>query len=149
MLKSKGILSVEPHKGRIVLDVAPDFVRYYAYFLRKKYWAYINTPLHGSHITVGNTKYHQNINWNKAVHCDGHEIEFKYDPYIIEGGYTKGFIMYYVRVFSEELERLKKKLRIIENESYRGLHLTIGNINKGKSEYRLYWPEMISIENKN
>jgi hypothetical protein len=145
MLSATGTLTVEPHKGRIVLDVSPDFVDYYGWHIRKKYWCYVNTPLHGSHITLVTPKFHKNINWDKAIHWDKKVVDFDYDPYIIEGGYTKGFIMYYLKVYSEELERMKEKLRIVENDGYKGLHLTLGSLNKSGTKPRLYWPEMIKI----
>jgi hypothetical protein len=146
MLSATGTLTVEPHKGRIVLDVSPDFVAYYAYFITRRYWVHVNTPLHGSHITLATPKFHKNINWDKAIHWDKKVIDFQYDPYIIEGGYTKGFIMYYLKVYSEELERMKEKLRIVENDSYKGLHLTLGSLAKGNNKIKLYWPDTITIK---
>jgi hypothetical protein len=145
MLKSSGTITVEPHKGRIVLDVSPDFVSYYSWHISRRYWVHVNTPLYDSHITIANPKFHKDVNWDKAVHWDKKVIEFEYDPYIIEGGYTKGFIMYYLKVYSDEIERMKEKLRIIENDRYRGLHITLGNIDKGGKKPRLYWPETITI----
>lgn len=143
MLTTRGIISVEPRKGRIVLDVSPDFVKLYYWFISTKYWIRMNTPLHGSHVTIFNEKLHSKVDWKKAMSYDKKEIDFQYDPYIIEGGYTKGFIMYYIKVFSEELDQMKKKLGIIDGEKYRGLHITIAN-SKQNSVFP-DWPKMIEI----
>lgn len=144
MLKAKGLLSVEPHKGRIVLNVSDDFVRLYLWFIKKHFWYQLGTSAHGAHITLTNSKLHSNVNWKKAVYHDKREFEFEYDENMIQGGYTKGFIMFYMRVFSEELEKLKRKFRIIDGSGYRGLHITIAN---GKNtNLRAYWPGMIEIK---
>lgn len=143
MLKAIGTLSVEPHKGRIVLNVDDDFVRLYYWFIRKHYWIRMNTPFHGAHITVYNTKFHKAVNWQKAMWYDKKKIEFEYSEYLVEGGYRKGFLMYYVKVFSEELDQIKKKLGIQDGEYYRGLHLTIAN-SKNDSVFP-DWPDMIEL----
>ncbi len=143
MLKSKGILSVEPHKGRIVLDVSNDFIQYYKWHICKRYWIDLNTPMHGAHVTVFNEKFHTKPNWKKALEYHGKTIEFDYDENIIEGGYTKGFIMYYIKVFSSELDDMKRKLQIIDGERYRGLHITLAN--SKNNSIKASWPKMITI----
>lgn len=146
MVKAKGTLSVEPHKGRIVVNLSPDFVRYYNSFITKEYWITLGTPMHGSHITVANTTFHKNINWKKALNYHGEVIEFDYDVDMIRGGYTKGFIMFYMKVFSDRIEEIKEKLRIVENERFRGTHVTIAN---GKNtNLQPWWPKMIEINSK-
>jgi len=144
MLQAMGKISVEPNRGRIVLDVSPDFVKLYKYFIEKHYWIRMGSPLHGSHITIFSQKHHAKVNWGKAVWYDKKIIEFTYDPYIIEGGYRKGFLMYYLKVFSAEIDQMKKKLGIVDGEAYRGLHLTISN-GKNNSVFP-DWPKMIEIK---
>jgi hypothetical protein len=144
MLTAKGTISVEPHKGRIVLDVSPDFVKLYYWFITKHYWIRMGTPMHGSHITIFSQKHHAKVNWGKAMSYHKQEVEFKYDPYLIEGGYRKGFLMYYLRVFSSEIDQMKKKLGIVDGENYRGLHLTVANGKNGSVFPD--WPKMIEIK---
>lgn len=143
MVKAKGILSVEPHKGRIVINLGPDFVKYYSWFITKEYWIHLGLPMHGSHITVANTVFHKNINWKKALTYHGKEVEFEYDVDMIRGGFNKGFIMFYMKVYSDFVDDLKSKLKIVENANFRGTHVTIGN-SKG-TNLRMYWPEMIEV----
>ena len=70
-------------------------------------------------------------------------FDFNYDVNIREGGYTKGFIMYYMMVWSCALDDLKHQLKIKEGPRYKGLHLTIGN---GKNNNIFPdWPRMIEI----
>lgn len=145
MLKAKGTLSVEPHKGRIVLNVSSDFVHYYASFLVKRYWIIMNTPLHGSHITIYSEKHHKTVNWKRAMSYHKQEIEFEYDENMVEGGFTKGFIMFYMRIFSDTLEQIKKDLKIQDNSNYKGLHLTIASAGKSGAKIVNWWPQTLTI----
>ena len=143
MIKATGVISVEPHKGRIVLNMSPDFINLYYYFICSRYWIRMGKPLHGSHVTIFNEKIHKKVNWEKAVHYDKQLVEFEYDPYIIEGGYRKGFIMYYLKVYSHEIDQMKKKLGINDGGNFRGLHVTICN---GKFNGVFPdWPRMIEL----
>lgn len=143
MLQAMGKISVEPHRGRIVLDVSPDFVKLYYWFITTHYWIRMGTPMHGSHVTIFSEKHHSKVDWSKAVWYDKKEIEFEYDPYLIEGGYRKGFLMYYLKVFSAEIDQMKKRLGIVDGEAYRGLHLTVANGKNGSVFPD--WPKMIEV----
>ena len=145
MLKAKGTIKVESKKSRIVVETGSDILDYYGWFVSREYWIKLQKPLHDAHITVAFHKYHKDVDWKKAEYYDGEEIEFEYDPYLVRGGYTKGFIMFYLKVYSVELDKMKKELNIVDSEGYRGLHLTIGNTLKSGSKPLLYWPEMITI----
>lgn len=143
MLTTHGILSVQPHKGRIVVDVSNDFVQYYNWFITKKYWIKFAAPMYGAHITVANTTFHDRINWQKALFSNNKPIEFQYDEYIVRGGQRKGYDVFFVRVYSEELVELKKKWGVVEKANYQGLHLTIAN---SKGSLPDYWPKMIELK---
>ncbi len=143
MIKASGIMSVEPQKGRMVLNVSDDLIKLYYWFINRKYWIRMNTPLHGAHITLYSAKFNKKVNWEKAVYYDKKVIEFEYDEYIIEGGYTKGFLMYYLRVHSDELVRIKKKVGIQDGPYFKGEHLTICN-SKQNSVFP-DWPKMIEV----
>jgi hypothetical protein len=41
---------------------------------------------------------------------------------------------------------MKKDLNIMENDGYRGLHITIGSSGKSGTKHVLYWPKMITIK---
>ena len=142
---SVGVVKVEPSMGRMVVELTPDILDYYGWFLTKQYWIKLHKPLYGSHITIASSKHHKDIPWDEAIKYEGELVEFQYDVDIIRGGNTKGFIMFYMKVFSERLETIKKELNIIESPTYKGLHLTLGTVDKGQSKARLYWPEMITI----
>lgn len=144
MLKAKGIVKVEKGKSRIVVDLSLDIVRYYNWFISKEYWIRMQTPMHGAHITVANTKFHENIDWDAAQKYHNTQIEFEYDPNMVRGGYTKGFIMFYLRVFSKAIENMKKEMGIVEGQNYKGLHLTLANSKNGG--ILLDWPKMIEIK---
>jgi hypothetical protein len=143
MLKAMGTISVDASRSRIVVDVSQDMVDYYDWFIQKHYWIQLQKPLHGAHITITNSKFHKDVRWDLAKDYHGKPIEFEYDPYLIQGGFTKGFIMFYLKVFSDEIDQMKQELGIREREGYRGLHLTISN---GKGGVRPYWPKMIEVK---
>jgi hypothetical protein len=147
MLKASGVINVQPHKGRMVLDVSQDLVELYYWFIQRKYWIRMNRPMHGAHITLYSQKFNKKINWEKAMYYRGKTIEFDYDENIVEGGYTKGFLMYYLRVYSQELDKIKKKVEVVDGERFKGIHLTIAN-GKFNSAYPS-WPKTIEIREKN
>lgn len=146
MLSAIGKITVQPKKKRIVLDVSPDFIRLYYWFITKHYWIRMGTPLHGSHITIYSEKHHQgsDVDWKSAITYHGHDVEFQYDPYLIEGGYRKGFLMYYLKVVSPHIDAMKHKLGIVDGDAYKGLHLTVAN-SKGDNLFP-DWPKMIEIK---
>lgn len=146
MLKAQGIIKVE-HSQRMVLEVSEDFTKYYSWFVMQRYWVKVQQPLHKSHITLALPKFHDNVDWGRAMDYHDQVIEFEYDPYLIEGGFTKGFIMFYVKVYSADLEYIKKDIGVVEKDDYRGLHLTIGQIGKKGAKPTLHWPEMVTIKN--
>lgn len=145
MLKAKGTIKVESKKSRIVVETGSGIIDFYESLILKEYWIQLQKPLHGAHITITNPTHHKNVNWQRAEYYDGGEIEFEYDPYLIQGGYTKGFIMFYLKVYSEELDKMKKELNIVDSDSYRGLHITVANGKFGN--VHPWWPELITIKN--
>jgi len=143
LLESSGKVVVNKSKERIVLDTSPEILDYYHWFIRRRFWIELQKPLHGSHITISFHKYNKDIDWQRASYYDGETLPFKYDVEVVRGGYTKGFIMFYLKVYSEELDAFKRDVGIIDDFGYKGLHLTLGNT---KSGVRLWWPEMITID---
>lgn len=145
MLQAKGTIKVERVKSRIVVETGRGIIDYYDWFIRREYKLILQKPLHSAHVTLANPKIHKGVDWQRAEYYDGEKVQFEYDPYLIRGGYTKGFIMFYLKVYSEELDKIKKDLNIIENDKYRGLHLTVNN--SKNNNIRPWWPEMIEIKN--
>lgn len=146
MIRAKGKILVDAKENRIVVELNRDFVGYYIWFFKKHNWLNLHTPKHNGHITLANSKLHPKVNYKHASIFNGQTVNFSYDPSPICGGRSKGFTMYYLRVFSQELDILKKKLGVIDNSGYRGLHITLGNLNKNGQTPILYWPEMIEIK---
>ena len=146
MLKAKGTIKVESKKSRIVVETGSGILDLYGWFVSREYWIKLQKPLHDAHITVAFKKYHKDVDWEKAEYYDGEEIEFEYDPYLVRGGYIKGFIMFYLKVYSEAIDKMKKELNIVDSEGYRGLHITVGSSGKGKSNHIIFWPKMIEIK---
>lgn len=146
LIHASGTIKVEQNKGRIVVDLHPDILDYYGWFVAKAYWIKLHKPLHGAHITIASAKHHKTIDWQAAKKYHGQTVNFSYDPDMIRGGYTKGFIMFYMEVYSDTLDKIKDDVKVVENASYKGLHLTLGSGNKSGNKIRLYWPELITIK---
>jgi hypothetical protein len=146
VLETTGQIKVDQKQSRIVVELSADIIRYYSWFVSKEYWINLQSPKYGAHVTIGNEKIHKDIDWKKAIAYNGKKIKFQYDHYLIRGGYTKGFIMFYLKVYSEELDKMKKELKIIDNDGFRGLHITLGHSGKSDASHMLYWPKMIEIK---
>lgn len=144
MLQAKGTIKVERAKSRIVVETGRGIIDFYDWLVQREYWIQLQKPLHGAHITITNPRFHKGVDWQKAEYYDGEKVRFEYDPYLIRGGYAKGFIMFYLKVYSEELDKMKKDLNIFENDGYRGLHLTVNN--SKNNNVRPWWPELIEIK---
>ena len=107
MLEAQGIFRIDKPNGRIFLDVHYDFINYYNWFVTKEYWSKFHIPRHGSHITIGNTMFHDNMDWVKAKKIyDRRLIKFQYNPYIYIGGGSKGFTNFDIKVYSEEIDHI-------------------------------------------
>jgi hypothetical protein len=144
MRSGLGKLKVNMNPQRIVVELDSDFIRYYLWFIKREYWIDLHTPLYGAHITITNPKLHSNVNYNLAKKkYDGKVVSFKYDVNPVRGGLTKGFVMFYLRVFSDQIESIKNDLNVVEHDGYKGMHITLGTNKNGD---RLWWPELITIK---
>jgi len=147
MLQSEGIIQVDVERQRVVVNITYDFVQYYQWFLRREYWLHVDAPLFGSHITLASRKHHSDVNWAWAFkQYNNKHIKFEYSEDIYIGGRLKGFVMFYIKVFSSEIDEIKKDIGAIENSTFRGNHITIGNRGKSGAKIRPWWPELISLK---
>jgi hypothetical protein len=144
MLSGLGKIHVDQKAQRIVVNLSRDFIPYYLWFIKKEYWIDLQAPMHYGHITLANKKLYTGVDYQQAADSyHGQIVDFMYDVNAVRGGYTKGFVMFYLKVYSEELDDIKRKLNIVDRYDYRGLHITLGN---SKAGLRTYWPEMIEIK---
>jgi hypothetical protein len=93
MIKSYGTLKFDFGK-RIAVELDDDFIKYYNWFITRRYWVKIPIPLHMAHISIFNNKVEHQCDWSKTVKYDDQFVEFEYDPYLIEGRFKRGFIMF-------------------------------------------------------
>jgi hypothetical protein len=142
---SRGIVSVKDK--RITLELDSDFIRYYHYFIERKYWVTLHRPLYGAHITIATDKFYKDVDWKKAEKYRGEVINFNYSVDMIHGGRTKGFHMFYLKVFSDRIDEIKRDIGAIDNATYKGLHVTIAQAGKGNSQIKLWYPQLIKIGN--
>lgn len=108
--------------------VGGDLADYYK-FLYYKFSHKVNqmwTPRHGIHITIYRPEVHGFVKNNPARY-HGDVITFNYNPEeIYEGGHRRGFIGFYLPVYSQDTDSIKKYLDIPE-ELCDSLHITLIN----------------------
>ena len=128
-LKANGKLKIT-YLGKISIDVHPDFCKYYSWLYKRETWntQKINLPKHGAHINIVNPKIHGKLDLSRFAHLNGKEIEFEYSIEGNFGGFTKGFLNFWLDVKCEEAEIIAKDLGVYkEEEGFSAFHLTIFN----------------------
>lgn len=138
---SKGVISVDGR--RMVVNISKDFIEYYNFFIQRKYWVSFQLPKYGAHISIASLKHYTGVDWVKAKRYHGEVINFDYSVDMIHGGRTKGFHMFYLKVFSDDINNIKQEIGAVDGDAYHGLHITINN---GKSnKYKLWHPTLITL----
>jgi len=143
MLKSIGKVSVSP--GRIVLDVSYDFIEYYKWFIHRHFWVLTHSPKFEAHISIASDRFNPGVDYNKALKYQGRKLSFDYEEFIRVGGKKKGFYLFWVKVFSDEIDELKRDIGVVEPPTYLGLHLSICQIGKRGVEPSQWWPDVIKL----
>lgn len=137
-LKVKGKINVTDRDLRVHLS--RDFILYYKWMIEHYYWFYVSEPLHGAHITVINEKIH-NVNTSHLKQYHKMEVELNYIPDLIVGAKSKNFRNFYVRIYSDFLEGIKKAEGINDKSI---LHVTVANTKNVRKE--TWFPELISLQ---
>ena len=140
LLRATGRFHVSDHSARIKLD--DDFCRYYKKLLQfDSPWIDEEQlpPKYGAHITVVNKKIHKGLLDTSSIKKFNDDVvEFYYDPLVRAGG--KVFTTYYVYVECYFAEFIKRKLNIVEPETFLGLHICICN---NKAALQRKYPDLL------
>lgn len=131
---SYGTLFYSKETKALRLMVPYDLIKFYQSLIDKEYKVFTDCPAHGGHISIVLPKLHVANDaaiWRIIREYKNRPIAFKYDPDIKVGGYTKGFLNFWVDVKSEDLTYIAKQLNVDETQ----FHLTICNTKKGGSPY--------------
>lgn len=127
MYRSTGVLEYDPH-ARIksepwwcILRTDPEIVRYYQWWLKKRYKLGFEKTIWGSHISVnrGAEPLHKRF-WKKYK---GKKIQFTYDNEI----YQPNPKFFCVNAYSTQLEEIREELGLSRLPPF-GFHITIGRI---------------------
>lgn len=127
----EGTFQVRDGFLRIVMH--PDICMYYRWLFTKSTWNTVKTspPKHGAHINIFSPKIHKNLVLPKQVKAlDGVKIKFLLDIEGNYGGFTKGFLNFWMDVKSLDLEKLGDILKIPKQKNFARFHLTIFNTKK-------------------
>lgn len=128
MLKALGKYLVKKNDIRVV--TTPDFCSYYANLFKKAHWNTIkvNLPKYGAHIGIINPKIHGEIDCSEFLCLNGKKVWFEYDITGNYGGFSKGFLNFWLDVYSQEFENIAKKLNCLNpNRNFANFHITILN----------------------
>lgn len=130
--KAEGKIIVEKDALRVVF--CRDFCEYYKYLILKDYWNTIRlqTPKHGGHITILNSRIHGFFNFKAMLlKYRGKTAEFEYDITNIKlGGGSKGFMNFYMPVKCWRGDQIKKECGIKDSRNWLGYHITLVNNKK-------------------
>lgn len=127
-IKSYGTLQVRDDAIRLMVSM--DFIKYYKQFVDKQFRIFSDYPAHGGHVTVAQIKINKSFGFKSYKHLSGQIVNFEYNPDIIVGGQSKGFMNFWMKVRSDELDKLMKYLGIVQN-----LHVTVSNTKGGVRPY--------------
>jgi hypothetical protein len=143
LLPLAGVLHADIKNKHFVVRISYDFVLYYKYLIENFFKKSLCAPKYGAHVTILNENIHGKLDFSKFKQYNGRLIYLKYDPFIIQGGgrKKKGMVMFYVKVFSKELDLLKKELGFID-KNFEGFHITICSNKNGEQKFQ---KKMISI----
>jgi hypothetical protein len=133
MLKAKGKFIFEKN-GFIRIILHSDFCRYYKAFFQEAHYftKKLQIPKHGAHINVYSSKIYGSPNAKKfkelKAEYDGKEVEFYYDVEGNYGGFTKGFLNFWLNVKCDSASHIADELGAFHtDEKYSRFHITIGN----------------------
>ena len=127
MLKASGKFYVTKDSIKIVLDM--DFCRYYNWlFTRAHYFTKkLQLPKHGAHIGIINQKIHKK-DCSDYLYLNGQAVDFQYDIEGNYGGFSKGFLNFWMDVTCKEAEEILREMGChIKTDGFGLLHITVGN----------------------
>lgn len=127
-IKAVGKWKIEDDQISIITN--SDFCKYYAWLYKKATWntQKVNLPAHGAHFNVVNPKIHGKIDCAKFKYLNGKEVYFYYSISGNFGGFTKGFVNFWLNVNCKKAEFIAKKLGVYKKEeSFSVFHITIFN----------------------
>lgn len=126
MFNSTAIVKYDSRQDVLRAELSDDLDKYYKFLYLKDSWN-VNkmwTARHGSHISIYNPQFHGIKSGTERL--NNQTITFEYNPEeIFQGGFTKGFIGFYLPIKSLDIERIKATLEIIETATFKGLHISL------------------------
>lgn len=142
MLKVTGTIRVQPDKGRVVLQLSPDFTKYYIWHIQRYFKIRVSEPLHGGHVSLALPKFDKKVDWKTAKAYENVKVDIHYYPDIRVGGKTKNTFRNFIIDFeSDDLKAICWDINAERTTNH--FHITLAN-NKGMG-YRDWWWEMIEL----
>jgi len=126
-LKAKGKFRVTKDSIRIVTDT--DFCRYYRWLFNKAHYNTIKNqvPMHGAHINIASPKIHK-VDCSKYLYLNNKDVYFEYSVEGNYGGFKKGFLNFWLDIWSKECEDIAYDLGIVKKEKgFELFHISILN----------------------
>jgi hypothetical protein len=105
----------------LVVDTDLELIKYYRWWIKKERFVWVNTPMHGAHITVVAGKYEDVSSHPRWKAYDNQPITFQYSPIVeCEESY------WWLTVYCERLSEIRRELGLSDLPKWQ-FHLTIGN----------------------
>lgn len=133
MFESFGRLDFASTENILRAVINEDFARYYQklFYFESFKTIPVWRARHGVHITVFNPKFHGKILAEKLLKFHDQLVSFLYDPReIYQGGDSKGFVGFYLPVYSEQIKKIQAEIGINDEELGRTLHVSLFNNKK-------------------
>lgn len=120
-------------KKVVIAKIEGDIVKYYNWFLQKRFGLVLNKPLRGAHITIVNDRMTEE-QYDLGRIYDNKELTFLYDPNDIRGN-DNGH--WWINVKCDEVAIIRETMKL-EPIPYFRLHLTLGKANELNIEHSKY-----------
>ena len=117
-------------KGAIKVITNNDVCKYYRWLFNKAHFNTIKNqiPKHGAHVGIINPKIHRSIDCMELKDLNGKRVDFDIDIEGNYGGFTKGFLNFWLDAHCQEFIDIRKWFGVYEEQDgFAPFHLTILN----------------------
>jgi|GEM_PF-4873386 len=113
----------------IKVKTCDDICKYYQWLFNRHHFNTIksNRPRHGAHVGVVSSKIHD-VDCTKFLHLNDTPVDFSVDISGNYGGFSRGFLNFWLDAYSVDFINIRKQLNIHKIEpGFSPFHLTILN----------------------